>query len=124
MTKATLKKDIILLGLAHRFSTLSSYQEAWQHPGRHGAGGAESSTSCSKGKQEKTDSQAARRRVSKSTPTVTQVLQQGYTYSKKATPPNSATLWAKHIQTTTFYSLTPLGLFKHMILWGPHLDTA
>jgi hypothetical protein len=37
-----------------RFSPLSSWQEAWQHPGRHGAGeGAESSTSCSEGKQKK-----------------------------------------------------------------------
>ena len=27
------------------FSPLSSWQEAWQHPGRHGAGGAKSSTS-------------------------------------------------------------------------------
>jgi hypothetical protein len=26
----------------------------WQHPGRHGARGAEGSTSCSEGKQEKT----------------------------------------------------------------------
>jgi hypothetical protein len=31
---------------------------------------------------------------------VTHVLQQGYTYSNKATPPNSASPWAKHIQTT------------------------
>ena len=30
-----------------RFSSLSSRQEAWQCPGRHGTGGAESSTSCS-----------------------------------------------------------------------------
>jgi hypothetical protein len=30
------------------FSPLSSRQEEWQHPGRHGAGeGVESSTSCS-----------------------------------------------------------------------------
>ena len=29
-----------------RFSPLSLWQEAWQYPGRHGAGGAESSTSC------------------------------------------------------------------------------
>jgi hypothetical protein len=26
---------------------------------------------------------------------------QGHTYSNKATPPNTATLWAKHIQTIT-----------------------
>jgi hypothetical protein len=40
---------------------------------------AESSTSCSKGKQEKTGFQAARRRLSqKPTPTVTYFFQQGY----------------------------------------------
>ena len=38
-----------------RFSPLSSWWEAWQHPGRHGAGeGAESSTSWSEGRQEDT----------------------------------------------------------------------
>jgi hypothetical protein len=74
---------------------------AWQHPGRHGAGGAESSTSSSKGKQEKTSSEATRKRVSKPTPTVTHFFQQGHTYSNKATPPNSAISRAKHIQTTT-----------------------
>ena len=42
-------------------------------------------------KQEKTTVfQAARRRVSKPTPTVTHFLQQGHTYSNKAIPPNSA----------------------------------
>jgi hypothetical protein len=29
-----------------KFSPLSPRQEAWQHPGRHGTGGAKSSTSC------------------------------------------------------------------------------
>jgi hypothetical protein len=38
---------------------------AWQHLGRHGAGGAASSTSRSKGKQEKTGFQAAKMRVLK-----------------------------------------------------------
>jgi hypothetical protein len=37
-----------------RFSPLSSWQEAWQHPGRHGAGGAQSSTFWFEGSQEKT----------------------------------------------------------------------
>jgi hypothetical protein len=36
---------------------------AWQQSGRHGAGGAESSTSYSKDKQEKTGFQGARIRV-------------------------------------------------------------
>jgi hypothetical protein len=49
----------------------------------------------------KTGFQAVRRRVSLPTPTVTHFLQQSHTYSNKATPPNSATSWAKHIQTTT-----------------------
>jgi hypothetical protein len=31
---------------------------------------------------------------------VTHFLQGGYTYSDQATPPNNATLWDKHIQTT------------------------
>jgi hypothetical protein len=37
-----------------RFSPFSSWWEAWRCLGRHGAGGAESSTSCSKGRLEKT----------------------------------------------------------------------
>jgi hypothetical protein len=54
----------------------------WQHPGRHGAGGAESSTSSSEGCYKTTGFQAARIRVLKPIPTVTHLLQQGYTYSK------------------------------------------
>jgi hypothetical protein len=73
---------------------------AWQHPGRHGAGRAESSTSAS-GYQWKTDFQTARTRVLKSTPTVTHLLQQGHIYSNKATPPNSVSPSAKHIQSIT-----------------------
>jgi hypothetical protein len=34
-----------------RFSPLSSWQEAWQCPGRHGAGGGANSTFCSEGNQ-------------------------------------------------------------------------
>jgi hypothetical protein len=52
------------------------------------------STSCSKGKQEKSGFQADRLRVLKPMPT-------GHTSSNKATPPNGAIPWAKHIQTTT-----------------------
>jgi len=55
MTKASLIKDNISLGLAYRFRTSVHYRQgrgmagAWQYPGRHGAGGAESSTSPSEG---------------------------------------------------------------------------
>jgi hypothetical protein len=62
MTKATLIRTTFNWG----WLTDSEVQSiiiklgAWQHPGRHGAGGAESSTSCSENKQEKTGSQAAR----------------------------------------------------------------
>jgi hypothetical protein len=52
---------------------------AWQHPGRHGVGGAESSASCSEGKQEKTGFQATRMRVLSPRP-------QWHTYSNKTTP--------------------------------------
>jgi hypothetical protein len=61
-----------------RFSPLSS----WQHLGRHDAEGAESST-LSEGKNEKTDSLLARKRVSKPTstlpPTRSRLLQYGHT---------------------------------------------
>ena len=58
--------------------------------GRHGNGEAETSASSSEGCQE-TNFQVARTRVLKPTPTVTHLLHQGYTYSNKAIPPNSAT---------------------------------
>jgi hypothetical protein len=57
---------------------------------------------------EETVFQAARRRVSMPTPRMTYFLQQGHTYSKKTTSPNSATLWTKHLQTTTVHKLTLL----------------
>jgi hypothetical protein len=62
MTKATL---IIKVG-------------AWQHLGRHGAGEAESSTTCSEDKQ-KTGFQTVRKKVSQSILTMTHFLQQGHT---------------------------------------------
>ena len=40
-------------------------------------------------------------RVLKPTPTVTHLLQQGHTYSNRATASNSATSWAKQVQITT-----------------------
>ena len=40
-----------------------------------------------------------------STHTVTHFLQQGHTYSNKATLPNSATPWTKHIHTITHVSV-------------------
>jgi len=70
---------------------------AWQHPGRHGSGDAQRSTSSSEGCQEKTGFQAARKRVLKPTPTVVHLLQQGHIYSKMVTPPNGATPWNKNI---------------------------
>jgi hypothetical protein len=79
-----------------------------------------SSTSCSKGKQEKIDFQEARRRVSKYTPTVTHFFQQGYTYSK-ATLPNSATPWIKYIQTTAILFMIFLYYYSHSPLSPPYL---
>jgi hypothetical protein len=83
---------------------------AWQCQVRQRVGRAEGSTSCSDGKQQKTGFQGARLRALKPTFTVTHFLQQGHTYSNKVTPPNSATPWAKHVQTTTVsvLSFSPL----------------
>jgi hypothetical protein len=50
----------------------------WQHPGRHGAGGAETSTSCFEGKQ-KTGSHVARMSISKPALPVTHLLPQDHT---------------------------------------------
>jgi hypothetical protein len=44
---------------------------------------------------------AARMGDLKPIPTVTHLLQQGHTYSNRATPSNSATPWTEHIQTMT-----------------------
>ena len=52
---------------------------SWECPGRYGAGGAESSTSSSKGRQEKTGFQAAKTRILSPHP-------QWHTSSNKATP--------------------------------------
>jgi hypothetical protein len=52
---------------------------AWQHAGRHGARGAETSISSSEGKYEMTGFQAARTSLLKPTPTITYLLQQGHT---------------------------------------------
>jgi hypothetical protein len=79
MTKATYIKVDISPGLAYIFkssSSLSSWWEAWQHAGRHGAGeGAESSTSLIHlHPEEKTGFQTVRNKVSKPTPIVTHFL--------------------------------------------------
>jgi hypothetical protein len=49
------------------------------HPGRHGSGRTESSTSCSEDKKEKTGMQGARMRVLKPMPTMTYFFQQDHT---------------------------------------------
>jgi len=94
---------------------LSSWQEAWQHAGGHGAGGAKSfyiTIQRQPGGERLTSvgthkegfiTYCARLeiRASKSIPTVTHFHHQGHTFSNIATFPNSTTFWAKHIQTTT-----------------------
>jgi hypothetical protein len=101
MAKSTLSRTRFIWGWLTGSEIQSIIKAgAWQHLGRHGAGGAESSTSCSEGKQEKTGFQAAKRRVLKPTPTMAH-FQQSHICSNKATPLKSATPWAKHIQTTT-----------------------
>jgi hypothetical protein len=52
---------------------------AWQYPGRHGPGGAESPTYCLEGTKEKLGFHPARMRVLKPKPTVAYLLQQNHT---------------------------------------------
>jgi hypothetical protein len=61
MTKATLIRTTLNWGwfIGSEVQSITIKAGTWQHPGRHGAGGAESSTSYSKGKWEKTGFQAA-----------------------------------------------------------------
>jgi hypothetical protein len=81
MTKATLIRTTFNWGwlTGSEVQSIIIKGGVWQHPGRHDGGGAESSTSSSKGKHEKTCFQVARTRVLKPTPTVTHLLQQGHT---------------------------------------------
>jgi hypothetical protein len=80
VTKATLIRTAFnwswLIGLEVQFIIIKV--GAWQRLGRHGAGRAEGSTSCSEGKQ-KIGSHAVRRWASLPAPTVTHFLQQGHT---------------------------------------------
>jgi hypothetical protein len=80
MTKAILIKTTFNWGwlTGSEVQSIIIKAGARQCPGRHGAAGVECFTSSSKGKQEKTSFQAARKRVLKPTPTVTHLLQ-GYT---------------------------------------------
>ena len=93
------KGHLIRAGLqVRRFSPLSSRQEQ----GSIQAGlELEELRVTLKGNQEQTNLHMVRRRLSKPTYTLTHFLQQGHTYTNKATPPSSATPWVKHIQTTT-----------------------
>jgi hypothetical protein len=72
MTKATLMKTTFNWVWFTGLEVLSIIIKVgtWQCPGRHGTGRAESCISSSKGRQEKIDFQAARKRVLKLMPTV------------------------------------------------------
>jgi hypothetical protein len=109
MTKATLIRTTLIWGwfTGSEVQSIIIKVGAWQHPGRHDTGGAESSASSSEGCQQNTGYQAARTRILKATSTVPCLLQKGPTYSNKTTPSNSATPWAKHIETKTL-SIYPM----------------
>jgi hypothetical protein len=88
MTKTTLLRTTFNWGwiIGSEVQPIIIKAIAWQCSGRHGVGRAESSTSYREGKQERIGLLAARERVLKLMPTVTHFLQQGHTYSNKATP--------------------------------------
>jgi len=83
MTKANLIKTTFNWGwlTGSEVQSIIIKVRTWQHPGRHGTGEAESSTSSSEGCYQNTDFQAARMREGlKPTPTMTHLLQQGHTF--------------------------------------------
>jgi hypothetical protein len=56
---------------------------------------------------------------------MTHLLQQSHTHSNKATPLNSSTLWAQHIQTITVSIHILFGFHQTALLmefWTPHLS--
>jgi hypothetical protein len=71
MTKATLIRTTFNWGwlTGSEVQSIIIKVGAWQHPGRHDTGGAESSTFSSEGCQQNTGFQAARMKVLKPTPT-------------------------------------------------------
>jgi hypothetical protein len=70
MTKATRIRTIFNWGwlTGSQVQSIIIKVRTWQHPGKHGAGGAESSTSSSEVGYWKTDFQGARMSVLKKTP--------------------------------------------------------
>ena len=101
MTKARLIKTTLNWGwlTGSEVQSIIIKVGTWQHSGRHGTGVAESSTPSSKVCYHNTCFKAARMTFLKPIPTVTHLLQQDHTYSNRTIPTNSATPWAKHIQT-------------------------
>ena len=101
MTKASLIKTALNWGwlTGSEVQSIIIKVGTWQHSGRHGAGVADSSTPSSKVCYHNTFFKAARMTFLKPIPTVTHLLQQEHTYSNRTVPTNSATPWAKHIQT-------------------------
>ena len=75
----------------------------------------------------KTGFQTARMKVLKLTPTMAYLLQQGHTYSNKATPPNCKDPKAKCIQTTTDHLANPFksprNRLNHTHLWQGEICT-
>jgi hypothetical protein len=78
MTNASLIKEDILRLAGSEVHSIIIKVGAWQCPGRHGAGRAESSISLSEGCYQNTHFQAAGKEVLKPTLTVTHLLQQGH----------------------------------------------
>jgi hypothetical protein len=109
MTKASLIKTTFTWGWLTG-SEVQSYiikVGAWQHPGRHGTGRAESSTSSSKGCYWKTDFQATGVRFLRPHP-------QWHTYSNQVTPISTR----PHLQVVPLpgpriYKPSELPLFVH-----------
>jgi hypothetical protein len=104
MTKATLIKKNISLELAYRIRGLVSFHHGGNHSSVQAVMALEKLRVLRlvpKGNRIKLFCRQLGGGSQSPPPTVTQFLQQGHTCSNKSIPPNSATPWAKHIQTTT-----------------------
>ena len=109
MTKASLIKKQHLIGADLQVQSIIIKVRAWQYPGRHGTGRAESSTSSSKGCYCKTDFQATGVRVLR-------LQLQWHTYSNHVTPISSRPyLQVVPLPGTRICKPSQLPLFVHLL---------
>jgi hypothetical protein len=107
MTRATLIKENISLGMAYRFRGLVHYHHGTKHGSIHTDMELDELRAL-RLYLKAAEGDCVPHQVSKPTPTVTHILQQGHTYSNKATSPNSATPYGLSMQTHESMGAIPI----------------